>query len=409
MIGSVSASRRANAFAQALEDSRSEGVPGDPHEHGSSRRHDGTTDDTERKRLLALASRLESRPRPELDPEVKTVHRAQLIAAMESALADRRVGDPEVPEQRAEPDRQIGRPSDPLGPLLKLRPRSRFTKGLAAGGLTFGVAAGALTGVAAASTDALPGDSLYGLKRGMESIKLGLAHGDLERGRVYLNQASTRLQEVHRLLERQPAGELDAESLEEIRRALTGMRHDAAEGHRLLSHAHHQDGSLGPIESLSSFTSSHRRDWGELRDQLPPQLSQVGDEVNSIFEAIDSQVDPVRSQLPSALGTKNAQGPAAPSGRPGTGGEEHAGSGSDAPPEKHDPSGSGASASDEESPRAEGLLGNGPGLLQPPSSSSGEPPGSPDAPEQSAAPDITIPPLIPDLLRGLDLRHRDAP
>ena len=162
MIGSVSASRRANAFAQALEDSQSEGAPDDPHDHRSPRPQGGATDDIEQARLLALAPRLESGPRPELAPEVKMVHRAQLIAAMESALAERRSGGPEVPEQRTEPGRP-SRPTDHLGPLLKLRPRSRFGKGLAAGGLTVGVAAGALTGVAAASTDALPGDSLYGL------------------------------------------------------------------------------------------------------------------------------------------------------------------------------------------------------------------------------------------------------
>ena len=89
-----------------------------------------------------------------------------------------------MPEQRAPAGARTG-PS----PLGKLRPRSRWSKGLAAGGLTVGVAAGAFGGVAAASSDALPGDSLYGLKRGMEDIKLGMADGDADRGEVYLDQA----------------------------------------------------------------------------------------------------------------------------------------------------------------------------------------------------------------------------
>ena len=82
----------------------------------------------------------------------------------------------------------------------KLRPRSRLSKGLAAGGLTVGVAAGAFSGVAAASSDALPGDSLYGLKRGMEDLKRGMADDDSDRGGLYLDQASTRLSEARRLI-----------------------------------------------------------------------------------------------------------------------------------------------------------------------------------------------------------------
>src|SRR5437764_10967579 len=98
-------------------------------------------------------------------------------AFAEGALSD----DAKVPEQRT--PRRSHRAAPTLG---KLRPRSRLSKGLAAGGLTVGVAAGAFSGVAAASTDALPGDSLYGFKRGMEDLRLNLAGDDSARGRLYL-------------------------------------------------------------------------------------------------------------------------------------------------------------------------------------------------------------------------------
>lgn len=104
------------------------------------------------------------------------------------------------------PEQRTGRGAHRASPLRKLRPRSRWSKGLAAGGLTVGVAAGAFSGVAAASSDALPGDSLYGLKRGMEDLKLGMANDDADRGEIYLDQASTRLQEARRLMERDRAG-----------------------------------------------------------------------------------------------------------------------------------------------------------------------------------------------------------
>ena len=50
-----------------------------------------------------------------------------------------------------------------------------------------------------ASTRALPGDALYGLKRQIENVQLALARGDLESGRELLQQADARLGEAERL------------------------------------------------------------------------------------------------------------------------------------------------------------------------------------------------------------------
>jgi hypothetical protein len=231
-----------------------------------------------------------------LDPEVKVVQRAQLVAAMEAMFAEGgEPTGPTVPEQRT---KGVHRAS----PLRKLRPRSRWTKGLAAGGLTVGVAAGAFGGVAAASSDALPGDSLYGLKRGIEDIHLTMAGGDSDRGEVYLDQASTRLSEARRLMERARSGDLDHEQLGEVRRTLNGMTHDATEGHRLLHAAYQRDGAIGPIQTLESFSRSHRNSWSSLRNRLPVQLTDVGDQVNSVFDAIDEEVEPLQSLLPRTPG-----------------------------------------------------------------------------------------------------------
>lgn len=221
--------------------------------------------------------------------------------------------DPLVPEQRT------GRGAHRATSLRKLRPRSRWSKGIAAGGLTVGVAAGAFGGVAAASTDALPGDSLYPVKRGMEDIKLGMADEDSDRGELYLDQASNRLSEARRLMERGRTGVLDHESLGAIRRALAGMSHDAAEGHRLLQAAYERDGSLGPMQMLSSFSRSHRDAWGKLREKLPAQLTDVGGEVESVFQAIDEDVAPIQNLLPKPPEQSRGAtgGQAKPSASPG--------------------------------------------------------------------------------------------
>ncbi|WP_059007544.1 DUF5667 domain-containing protein [Streptomyces specialis] len=416
MIGSVSANRRANAFAQLLAESRlaesrlAEPRPGDDEAAAdpAAARHQAPADGAEQAVLLSVAERLATLPRPELGAGTRAAQRALLIATMEATTAEAAAAAPEgrVPVQR-------GRGSHralPLGGVSRLSPRSRLTKGLAAGGLTMGVAAGAFGGVAAASTDALPGDTLYGLKRGMEDLRLDFTSGDADRGRVYLDHASTRLNEARRLMERTRAGVLDDEELEDIRKALSSMRDDAAEGYRLLAQVHDSDGSIDALESLSAFAERHRDTWAQLRYQLPFELRDVGEEVTDVFDAIDEEVAPFESVLPpppgslasaEAPGDAPARTPArsepaasvAPpgSGADGGGGEEGGGGPEEAP---------------DLTEQTQGLLG-GTGLLDPAGEETGAegetPPESGDAPGTLPQPEVTIPPLVDDLLPSLGL------
>ncbi|GLP67482.1 hypothetical protein TUSST3_41040 [Streptomyces sp. TUS-ST3] len=404
MIANVSAHRRANAFAQALEE-QSDRDPAAEQSEGQAPAAAGHPDPD---RLLALAECLGELPRPELDPEVKVVQRAQLVAAMEAMLLEGDGVEPAVPEQRSHRAKGAHRASG----LGKLRPRSRLTKGLAAGGLSVGVAAGAFGGVAAASSDALPGDSLYGLKRGIEDFKLTyLSDGDDERGVAYLDQASTRLSEARRLMERGRGGHLDHESVGEIRRALSGMQHDASEGHRLLHAAYERDpNSLGPIQALAGFSRSHREAWGALRDRLPVQLGDVSDQVSEVFDAIDEEVAPLESLLPeppSQSGGKGGgqrQGSGAGSSDTSTGSDRSTAPGSGGSAE-HNGS-TGPSKSSPSDSTDDGLLGgNTGGLLDPPKSTDTT---TPTSPAPSADPDVTLPPLLPGLLPGLGINGEDA-
>ncbi|MGW4597997.1 DUF5667 domain-containing protein [Streptomyces sp. NPDC004457] len=409
MIANVSAHRRANAFAQALEEQSDRDTAAEQ-SVGPAGSPPTTEDRTEQGELLALAAGLGALPKPQLDPEVKVVQRAQLVAAMEAMLQEGTgATDAPVPEQRSHRAKGAHRAS----PLGKLRPRTRLTKGLAAGGLSVGVAAGAFGGVAAASSDALPGDSLYGLKRGIEDFKLNyLTDGDDQRGQTYLDQASTRLSEARRLLERGRGGHLDHESIGEIRRTLSGMQHDVAEGHRLLHAAYEADpDSLGPIQALSTFSRSHRQVWSALSDRLPTQLGDVKQQVSSVFDAIDEEVAPLQSLLPqppakpgdgrhpggsgpASTGTSDSHRSTTPSAGNTPSAGKHTGTGT--------PSGPATGSS------GDGLIGgDAGGLLEPPktgpdtaSPSVGKPP--------TGQPDVTIPPLIPDLLPGLGIDGQDA-
>ncbi|MFI8193082.1 DUF5667 domain-containing protein [Streptomyces sp. NPDC085946] len=414
MIANVSAHRRANAFAQALEEQSGQGTAAEQSE--GSAPAPAAAEQTERARLLALASGLDALPKPELDPEVKVVQRAQLVAAFEAMLqegtAAGEAANPSVPEQRSR-----SRGAHRAGSLGKFRPRSRLAKGLTAGGLSVGVAAGAFGGVAAASSDALPGDSLYGLKRGIEDVRRGLADGSDERGRVYLDQASTRLSEARRLMERDRGGPLDHESLGEVRRALSGMRHDATEGHRLLREAYERDpDSLAPIQALDAFSRSHRDVWGALRERLPVQLGDVSEQVSSVFDAIDEDVAPLQSLLPrppapggdapdrrqSGTGPATTESSASDRSRtPSTGG----GSTDTGSTGTGTPSRSAGTGGD-----SDGLLGgNTGGLLDPPQDTgTSTPPPSTGGSAPATEPDVTLPPLLPGLLPGLGIDGEDA-
>ncbi|MGW0205693.1 DUF5667 domain-containing protein [Streptomyces sp. NPDC003233] len=409
MIANVSAHRRANAFAQALEE-QSDRDTAAQQSVGPAGSPPTAEEQTERGELLALAAGLGALPKPQLDPEVKVVQRAQLVAAMEAMLKEGTgAADASVPDQRSSRSRAAHRAS----PLGKLRPRSRLTKGLAAGGLSVGVAAGAFGGVAAASSNALPGDSLYGLKRGIEDFKLNyLTNGDDQRGQTYLDQASTRLNEARRLLERGRGGHLDHESIGEIRRTLSGMQQDVTEGHRLLHEAYEADPhSLGPIQALSTFSRSHREVWTALSDKLPMQLGDVKQQVSSVFDAIDQEVAPLQSLLPQPPaqgggGKHQGSGSASTGSSGGARSTAPSSAGTTPSTGRHarpsDPSGSATGSS------GEGLLGGDTGgLLEPPKTGTGTSAPSTGKPP-SAAPDITLPPLLPGLLPGLGIDSEDT-
>lgn len=212
-----------------------------------------------------------------------------------------------------------------------------------------------------------------------------------------------------RLMERARSGDLDHEQLGEVRRTLNGMTHDATEGHRLLHAAYERDGALGPIQTLDSFSRAHRGSWSSLRDSLPVQLTDIGDQVSSVFAAIDQEVEPLQSLLPRPPETDSGS---KESGTTGNGSapssRSHAPSPS-SPSGTHDsspgtsssprPSGSGSSSAD-------GLIDGGTdGLLDPPSPDATSP--SQDTPSTTPSPDITLPPLIPGLIGGLGIDAQD--
>jgi hypothetical protein len=235
----------------------------------------------------------------------------------------------------------------------------------------------------------------------MEDLRLDFADDETSRGRLHLDRAATRLREARRLMERSRGGaELNEESIGEMRRALAGIRADATEGRRLLSSAYETDGSIDPMRSLSSFSARHRESWTRLQQHLPAQLSEVRDEVSSVFDAMDSDISSLAGLLADPRLHDRAGGhvqgngndgrtpPGGPSPSSGSADARDSGTGSAAPA----PSGPTESGTGE-------LIGDG-GLVD----TSGTPLGTGPRPEPHGSGrerEVTLPPIVPHVLPDL--------
>lgn len=435
MTANVLEHRRAKAFAEALEAHQAEqGGTADAESANTATTGQSSAAMAE---LVGLAGALGTLPGPALDPEVRTVQRAQLMAAFEQAFA----GGPgaAVPRQRRHR-------------AVRTAPRGRWSRRFAIGGLVAGLAVGSLAGAAAASTSALPGDTLYGMKRGLEGLRLDLAGSDSERGELLLDNAATRLKEAKSLVGRTDgAGALSPGTVDQVRRALDDMHADAIKGRDLLRSVYRSNGSLDPMRALAGFAHDEDGRWTELEGRLPSQLTPQAHLVNQLFDDISEDVAPLRLAQPTAPGGAPADAGAgggtagpnpggtgpAPSGATGTapgapaqGGSTGTAGGNRPGGTEHPSVGAGTLLPGGTGAKGGGLTGNLPssapdavnglvgnltngltGAKQQPSPSTDAAPGGQSQQQQpTATPSaatggqqqgVDVPPLIPGLLPGL--------
>ncbi|MFJ1703330.1 DUF5667 domain-containing protein [Kitasatospora sp. NPDC088346] len=407
MTANVLEHRRAKAFAEALEAHRTERADtgGAAHEGPAG---GGSAAMAE---LLAMAGALGAMPAPELDTQTRTVQRAQLMAAFEQEWAGGRTAAA-VPRQRRHR-------------AVRAVSRSRWGRRLAIGGLVAGVAVGGFTGAATASTNALPGDTLYGMKRGLEGLQLDWADSDAERGALLLEQASTRLGEAQSLLQRAGSPDtLSPDTVEQVRRALTDMHTEAVRGRDLLRAVYRSNGSLAPMRKLATFADGEDDRWSTLQSRLPGQLTSQAGKVDQLFDDISEDVAPLHLEQPAAAGgsapggsgADGDQSPGSADHEPATvGGRPQAPAGT---PDAHGKTGTTAGgttggATPSSAPNGVGSLVNGltnglTGSAPGSSPAAGQPDrsGASPAPSGAATPEgqgLSIPPLLPGLLPGLTL------
>ena len=198
MTALPSGSRRARLLAAALDGEPGTGVA------GSLALHEGPTD------LVALAGQVQVLAVEPPAQFLGTLRELVMAAAVErEAHLAARAGD--LAQAGGGPSAH-GRHEEPP-PAARRRPRGRGRRALATSVASVLVTSGTAVGISAASAQALPGDLLYPVKRGIEQVDLALQRSTEAKGLVLLEHAATRLTELEGLLAAEGAASPEAEDL----------------------------------------------------------------------------------------------------------------------------------------------------------------------------------------------------
>jgi hypothetical protein len=109
------------------------------------------------------------------------------------------------------------------------------------------------------SNGALPGQSLYGVKRASENFQLSVASGDSGRGKAYLQQATNRAKEASKLGSGQTSLLLST---------LGNADTDGRMGMQLLGQAAVSQRSADPLSGIASWATAQQVRLTSLRDRL---------------------------------------------------------------------------------------------------------------------------------------------
>jgi hypothetical protein len=130
------------------------------------------------------------------------------------------------------------------------------------------------------SSGSLPGDSLYGVKRASENLKLSVAGGDVDKGYTYLRFATTRADEVTKLLGKPSAlaagpggavaaGQPSSRTVSLVKDTLDSLDSDSRSGMQLLGKATVAQRSAAPLSKLQTWTVGQRAKLSSISSRVP--------------------------------------------------------------------------------------------------------------------------------------------
>ncbi|GIJ29341.1 hypothetical protein Vqi01_45030 [Micromonospora qiuiae] len=255
--------RRAERFAQLLDEA-----------NGGRRHHVRSRSDDQLTPLVSLSQQLAAGPSAATaDPEFRAGLRAMLLAT----AAREGIGAAAAPAEKASAGR---------GPLL---PAVTARRARARGAILVGIAAGAiaLSGISAASENAVPGDALYGMKRGTERAQLALTGSEINRGQLFLGFARTRLAEASALRS-------DRTGYSAV---LDDMDADTRQGVRLLTGAAAQRADAAPLDAVDGFVGRQRRALDALLDEAPRADRERTSRSLVLLESVAERADALRAAI----------------------------------------------------------------------------------------------------------------
>lgn len=224
--------------------------------------------------LLRVVDILHSTPAPALRAGFSADLRARLMEAAAVALA------PDTPAQSAAR----------RATALRHTPRERRIVA-AVGGFAI---VSATASMALAAQSALPGDSLYPLKRAMENAEAGVQRDADGKGTALLDNASGRLDEVNALSR-------SGDDAQVITTTLEDFVTQASEASDLLLSDYASTGHASSIEELRAFTADSMGTLTRLQDLIPDDARDSLIEAAQVINAIDVQAQglcPACTDLP---------------------------------------------------------------------------------------------------------------
>lgn len=274
MMRWAGAHKRADEFAAAVDDRRAS---------VSTRPDGGPATSSELQAFVEIVSQLRDLKQPTLRSDFATDLRARLMAEAPEELAATSGSS-----VTTRPRRDAAIISFPASP------RRRTATAAAAVCIVLGSTAG----VAAASQTALPGEALYPVKRGIEHVQAAIAGSQHAKGSEYLDQASTRLDEVTDLT---VAHADDPSTAGLVRQTLEDFADQADDGANALMSSYRQDQNGSSIAELRRFTDESADRLDALTSAIPSEASGALADAATLLSQLDQEAQalcPVCSALP---------------------------------------------------------------------------------------------------------------
>lgn len=268
-----------------------------------------------------------------------------------------------------------------------------------AAGVTAGVVA--VTGVAVAGSQSLPGDPFYGVKRTTEQLQLRLADGAREEGERHLQLAEERLGEARELA---GGGTLSDDDERRVLEALSDMDADTRAASRLLTQDFRTTREPAALQLLSRFAQDQRSGLTALLPVLDGAADDAVRDSLALVDEVGTQAGELLLLLDCTTACDpTASAPALPVPGAGPGPATSAPCACPTPPPAPSvaPAPSAAPPGATPDPSAPAT----PASPQPSSAPTSPPPGSPSpAPSPSGGPGLPLPttpgvplPTLPDL------------